>query len=325
MEKIIKQIKEDSYSNCYLLYGNEAYLKKLYKLKLKQGIIGDDDMNYSYYDGKDIPLQEINDISQTIPFFSERRLIIIENSQLFKSAAEYMEKIIKNIPDSTYILFIENEINKKNRLYKLIQDMGYVCEMKTQTERKISDWLLRVFGKSKKKITKEAMAYFLASTGLDMENISNEAEKLISYKGDDTEITLEDIKAVCMSQTVDRIFDMMNAIGAKDKDKAIRLYGDLLSLKEAPLKILALLSRHFAILLAIKELKEERYSNDTMAKKVSVPSYFIGRYITQSNGFTKQQLRRFLEECVEAEQHIKTGVADDKYIIEMIIIKCIIS
>ena len=77
-------LKRGKFKNVYLLYGPEVYLRKQYRDKLKTALIGDDDtMNYNYFEGKGLDVKSIISLAETMPFFAERRLIIIENSGFF--------------------------------------------------------------------------------------------------------------------------------------------------------------------------------------------------------------------------------------------------
>ena len=89
MQRLIQDIKTGNFNQIYLLYGEEAYLRRQYRDRLKEAIIGDDTMNYHYYEGKNIAVGEVIDQAQTLPFFAEKRLILVENSGLFKSGGVY--------------------------------------------------------------------------------------------------------------------------------------------------------------------------------------------------------------------------------------------
>ena len=90
MRTINDDIKNNKYKRVYLIYGEEAYLRKQYKDKLKKAIVGEDTMNYGYFEGRGIAVQDIIGISETLPFFAELRLIIVENSGFFKSGNDEM-------------------------------------------------------------------------------------------------------------------------------------------------------------------------------------------------------------------------------------------
>lgn len=321
MREIMKHIKEGTFARAYLLYGAEDYLKRTYKNKLRDAICGDDDMNFSYYQGKETDLADIEDTSRTMPFFAERRLIMIEDSGFFKSSSQEMADIVKNAPDTTFFVFVENEVDKRNRLYKTVNETGYVCEMKTQTQEALMTWAAKLFGASGKKITRNDMSYFIEKAGLDMNTLFNEAQKLISYSGDREVIEKQDIDEVIAARPEDRVFDMINAMSAGKTDRVIQLYGDLLALKEPPMKILALIGRQFSQLLAVKDLQKAGAGNSEIAQRLGIRPFFMGRYASGAGHYTEEQLRQALEDCVCAENDVKSGKCEDKYAVELLLIK----
>lgn len=89
MKTIDNDIKTGQFKQIYLLYGEEQYLIRQYRDKLKHALAADDDtMNFSAFSGSDINQKEIIDLAETLPFFADRRLILIEDSGLFKKSAE---------------------------------------------------------------------------------------------------------------------------------------------------------------------------------------------------------------------------------------------
>ncbi len=321
MKKIKQHIKDEQFAKAYLLYGEERYLVRNYKNMLKEAICQEESMNFSYYEGKDISVNELKDVAMTLPFFAERRLIIIENSGFFKNASETVVDIVKEAPETTFFVFAESEVDKRNRMYKAINELGYVCEMKQQTEEDLRRWALKIFMDAGKKITGNDMNFFLGITGLEMDNIYNEAMKLIAYCLNKEVVTGADIEAVCSTRTVDRVFDMIQAMALKKTDEVMKLYGDLLALKEPPMKILALMGKQFSQLMAVRKLLEEGSSGSVIAERLGIRPYFINKYIAQAKGYTMDELRRAVVDCVEAEQGVKTGQTEDKYAVELLIVK----
>ena len=88
MQSLNEDLKTGQFKHVYLLFGEEAYLKKLYKERLRKAIVSDGDtMNFSYFEGKNTNPLEIIDLAETMPFFAERRLIRLENTGFFKNAS----------------------------------------------------------------------------------------------------------------------------------------------------------------------------------------------------------------------------------------------
>ena len=322
MKNILADIKANSFKPVYLLYGTEDYLKKQFRDNLKKAITGDgDSMNYSYFEGKAPDSKAVSEIASTMPFFADRRLVVIENSQLFKTADDMIIDMVKELPDTTVVVFVENEVDKRSRLYKAVKDNGYICELNEQSDNDIMRWVVSLLKKEGRTMDNATLQLFLTKTGSSMENISRELEKLIFYTMGRTTITSEDVEEVCTTQTTNRIFDMITAISQKNQDKALELYYDLLTLKEPPMRIMYLIARNFNQLLMIKELTENGNASSAIASKMGIQGFLVGKLQSQARPFKVGVLRRALEECVSLEEAVKTGRLEDRLAVEMLIVK----
>ncbi|NMB43246.1 MAG: DNA polymerase III subunit delta [Clostridiales bacterium] len=321
MNTLKEHIKSNKFSPVYLLYGEEDYLRKMYRDNLRQGIIGDDlSMNYSYYEGKNIDVTQVIETARTLPFFSERRLIIVENSDFFDSASPLADSL-SSFPESTHIIFVQEKVDKRTKLYKQINKIGTVSEFKELSEKNLKIWVATQLKRDNKKITEQTVSYLLDKTGPSMVNLQNEIEKLVCYALDRQVITKEDIDAVCVEQTEGKIFQMIDSITEQDKDTALKYYYDLLELKESPMSILFLLSRHFKILIQVKDLNKLGFNNSEIGKKVGVNPYFVGKYITQARKLTMTRLKHNLDLCNETDADIKRGNQTDQLGVEVLIIQ----
>jgi len=323
MKSIIEDIKNNQLCPVYLLYGKEAYLRKQYRDKLKVASISEEDtMNYHYYQGKNINFLEIIDLAQTLPFFAPKRVIIIENSGVCKSGGEQFSEYIAEIPESCAIILVEEDIDKRSKLYKAILKKGRAVEFPLQEEGTLKRWISGMAKQEGKVMEGIAVHKFLEKTGIDMSNIKIELEKLICYTLGRQEIQVADIEAICITRISNQIFQMIDAIANKQQKKALQLYYDLLALKEPPLRILFLIARQFNFLYQVKQLGEKRLSNQAIAEKVGLQSFIVTRYVNQARQFNLDHIRKAIESCVSAETDVKTGKMNDKISVELLIITC---
>lgn len=322
MKSIDEDIKSGSFQPVYLLYGEEAYLKKQYSRKLQQALSKPDDtMNAAFYEGKNINPGEIIDLAETLPFFAEHRLIMLENSGVFKSSAEELADYMKHVTETTCFVFVEDEVDKRSKMYKAVKNAGRVVEFPRQTEEVLTRWILARLGREQKKITRPVLQLFLEKTGNDMENIEKELEKLFCYTLGRDVISAEDVEAVCVAQTTNKIFEMVNKIAERNQKQALDLYYDLLALKEPPMRILFLIARQFQILLQVKDLKRQGYDNKFIASKVKIPEFAVRKNFAQAGSFTVGQLQEAVEDCVQMEEDVKTGNLNDRLAVELLIVK----
>lgn len=322
MEQLLQDLKQENYKNAYLLCGEEAYLRNQYKKRLRDALVSEGDtMNYSCYEGKDVNPRALIDMAQTLPFFADHRVLMIENSGFFKNKCDELADYMSEIPQTTCFIFVETEIDKRSRLYKEVKKHGRIVEFHTQKDDTLMKWILGMLKKEKKNITKDTLQAFLTKTGSDMQLIKNELDKLIAYTQGRDVITAEDVENVCITQTTNRIFEMINAIAEGNQKKALELYEDLLALKEPPMRILFLIAKQFNQLYQVKLLAKEGLPSAEIAKQAGIVPFAVKRYQAQAKSFSAGELRNAVEECVAAEEAVKTGRLGDRLSVELIIMK----
>lgn len=322
MKTISQDIKSGEFKKIYLLFGEEAFLKRSYKNQLKAALVGDDAMNYHYFEGRGLDLGEIISLADTMPFFGERRLIQIEESGLFKgSGADELVEYLPRMPDTTCMMFVESEVDKRSRLYKAVKAAGYAAEMVRQDERQLSAWAGGILAKAGRKITQRTMDLFLSRTGDDMENIRMELEKLISYTEGRQVITDRDVEEICTEQVTGRIFDMVAAIAGRRTRQAMDLYEDLLTLREPPMRILFLIARQFNQILQVKELMAGGMGREGIASQLKLQPFVVGKIMPQARSFTREQILSYVDLCVDAEEAVKTGRLGERLAVELLIAK----
>lgn len=321
METLASDIKNGQFKNVYLICGEEEYLKLNYKNQLIKAIVGDDTMNLGLYEGKNFDVNEVIDTAETFPFFAERRLIVMDSTGLFKSGGEELAEYMSKIPESTIFLFVEQDVDKRSKMYKAVKSNGYICEINRQSEKDLATWAARIFAKDGKKITNANMSYLIANVGTDMEVLSKEIEKLISYDLNKEVISKEDIDAVCVKQLNVRIFDMVDAISVKNQKKALDSYYELIAEKEPPMRILFMVARQFNLILQAKDLSARGMNREQIATAMGVQGFIASKSINQSRNFSVAELKSALAESVHIEEMIKKGILDEHIGVEMLLIK----
>ena len=192
MKTLNEHLKTKTFKNVYLLYGDEAYLRNQYRDKLKKAMINEGDtMNFSCFEGKGIDEKELTAMADTVPFFSDYRLIIVENSGFFKTSGhETLAEYMKHIPETTCIVFVESEVDKRSKLFKAVSSTGYAANLTMPGDKQLMLWLGGIVKRENKLIQEQTMQYFLQLVEHDMNGM--------------------------------RKFDILNALGQEDPVTVIR-------------------------------------------------------------------------------------------------------
>ena len=322
MRTIDEDIKNNTFRTAYLLYGEEAYLKKQYKDKLRAALWQEGDtMNAAFYQGKNTNPKELIDLAETMPFFADHRLILVEDSGFFKSGADDLAEYMEHVPDTTTFVFVETEVDKRSRMYKALKNHGRIVEFAAQNQELLTRWMLGRLKRENKNITKAAMQEFFDRVGTDMGTLDREMEKLICYCMDRDVIELPDVEAVCPQAVTNRVFDMVSAIVECRRKDALEMYYDLLALKEPPLRILFLITRQYNILMQLKELRRTGMNNSAMAKAAGIPPFAVSKSLGQASRLSIDSIKKILAYSVEMEEAVKTGQMNEQIAVELVIIE----
>ncbi len=327
IKKLKSKIQKKEYENVYLFYGEENYLKNKYLEHIKNNIYPEKDiMNVDEFTGDKVRVEDILDAISTLPIFSDYRLVVVKNSKLFKKERKLdNDKLFENfneLSDMTILIFIEEEIDKRNRLYKLISKKGESIEFKKPKEHDMVNWINNMLKKENIICRKDNIIEILSLIDGGMYVIEQEINKLIEYVGKGNEIKKDDIDSIVTKSLDVNIFELVDNIGRKNVSSAITIYNNMILIKEPPIKILIMISRQMKILLQCKYLIEKRENNKDIANIIGVSSYFINRYIKQSSNFSKLELYNILNKCLEVDENIKTGVINDVLGVEILILEC---
>lgn len=322
MKHIKEQIKNGTFDSVYLIYGSEDYLVQQARQILCPAIVDmEDSINFSKFEGKQADVLAIASIAETMPFFQDRRLILLEDTGFLKKASDEYLTVLKTLPDTTVIVMVEQEVDKRNKVYKYIKDHGYICECTSPDEKQLMTWCAGLLSRRGKKIRQNDLSYLLSLTSSNMYQLKNELDKLADYMGDRDVVERADIDEIITVEITNHIFDMISAMAVQNQKKAMALYDQLLALKEPPMRILFLIARQFQLMVQMKNMKELRKSSKEMGSAAGLSPYIAEKYAKQAESFSKKQLLANLEECAQAEEMVKTGQWIDRVAVELLIIK----
>ena len=318
--KLNSDVKNNTPEHVYVLYGEEAFLRRSYRNILRKLITDGDDMNVAVFEGNGIDAAEVIDLSQTLPFFAERRLIVIENSGWFtgKDPGGILEALEK-LPESTYIIFCEETVDRRLTFTKKVSGLACMAKLDRQSDDDLCRWAARKVKAAGKDLQVAAARLLVERIGNDMNALSNEIDKVLAYCGDRPAVTAADVEAVGTVRLTDRLFDMIDAAIEGRTHAALDIYADLLALKEAPLKIMIICGRHLSALLSVKELAAQGLPDREIAAQTGVRDFLVRKYRRQTGRLTETKLIRLLDSITELDASIKAGTVPDQLAVELFI------
>lgn len=323
--KLKNAIKEGKTEPMYLFFGEEEYLKELYAEKIKALVPdgGFPDFNRLEFEGKDVPLDAYDDAWESYPMMTDKKLIMIKDSEAFnrpnEEAKSFWQNKFKHISDDTTVVFIETKVDKRSLTYKAFVKNGTAVEFSYQSEADLATWVNKQALNRRMKISKDTAMYFVNVCDKGINSLKNELDKLFAYC--EGEITKSDIDRVVSKSLEIQVFDLTDAIMRGDAAKAMEVIGGLRTSNESSMGILYLVNSAVERLLLAKTMSGRSVSE--VAAEMGTAPFIAGKYIDGAKGFSEEALIRMVRRVSETDYEIKLGRTDMRTGVERYIAECI--
>ena len=317
-------------SRAYLLCGSEEYLINTHKKRLLEALsVRPDDMNFVRFSGSGIELSALSDAVSTMPFFADRRVVLVEDSGFFKSSSDGFSHIIESVPDTTVLIFAEKNVDKRLSPYKYFKKNYTVKEYDMLTGAELEKWAIgEKLGGAGLRIKRDAWQTFLTITTADekMKNMSymdNELEKLISYCHGRETIEVADVRAITSGYADDNIFSILDAIAAGDSDAVMRCYNELLLAEKNPGEIIRMIIWEFRRIHTAGDLYADGMSPKDIASRVHMQDWQVKKHISSGHfkSFPPRRAAYAIEKATGILYDIRRGNMDEKVGAELLMLE----
>jgi len=248
--------------------------------------------------------EEINNLS----LFTKRKIVILDNlledSESKKKFLEVAESFIKT--KDIILISQPGEVDKRDRLYKFLIKKAKVYKFPEIKGLKLGKWLKAEFERQGAFISPKALEILIVLTGGDLWRLSNEVQKLISFKNQ-KEITSEDVKLHVKPQIETDIFRTIEAIAQKDKKQALQLLHQHLEKGDMPLYLFSMINFQFRNLLLVRDLIERQKSFNEILKQLPMHPFVIKKSYFQAKHFSLQELKKIYQKIFQLDFQIKIG------------------
>lgn len=321
--KLKQDLKANKTERLYLFFGDEDYLKDLY-VKRIFSLIPDDsfsEFNKITIDAKTADLIEISDALSSFPMMSDKKVVLIEDSGVFKKATEaekdFYDNIFKNLADDTILIFKESEVDKRSSLYKAASKAGLSIEFNRLNELELVSFIIREANSRGLKMPKDCAEYMVEICEHGLLHLKNEIDKLSGFcQG---EITKSDIERIVSKSLETKVFDLCDVLMEKNADKALLMLMDFKTAKVSPFQLLYILFGMFDKMLRAKLMSDSGMTYDEIISTMGLAPFIAKKYINSAKKFKKDELIYMVTKTAETDLLIKQGAilewpAFEKYV-----------
>ena len=313
-----------TYKPVYLIFGDQDLLleRALEKLKRNVGEVADLDFNSETFDGDSADADEIVAACNTLPFASERRLVVVRNvEKMAKDGTDALVAYAENPSETTILALVAKKLAKNTRLYKAVDRLGGLLERTAPKASEFPAEVQKLFARKGRRVTMEGAELMVTAVGRDLRRLSVEVDKAVAFTGERTDLTAEDVAAVVSTAATTLVWELGSALGDRDCGRALTVLGRLLGDGESVFGLESLAVRQVRDLIAARALFDRgEGSVGQLGRTLGRPEWMVRNLPRQARGFTSEELVGLLRAAAAAEAEMKTS-RDARLVFERWIVK----
>lgn len=316
----------------YVCYGPERYLLQEFIQFLTDKLIDPAVREFaiSRYDLAETSLDTVLEDAGTLPFMAEKKLVIAKNA-VFLTGAKDTSKVehnpeklldyLKTPSDfSVLVLLVDAEkLDERKKLVKAVKDSSVAFPALSAED--LIAWVGRQAERAGFSFAEGAADQFLLYAGSNLQTLSAEIEKLSLYVGQGGRVTGDVVDALVTRTTEQNVFILIEDIVRLRLQRAFTILQELIKMKEEPVKLTLLIARQFRIILQVKELSRQGYSQQQLASQLGLHPYAVKIAAEQGTKYKDEQLVRILEELAELDYKLKSGKIDKVLGLELFLLR----
>ncbi len=321
----------------YFLYGAEDYLveeeiQKLLNQTLSQKERG---FNLHLFNGEEHSGQEIVQTAQTLPMFSQHRFVLVrEADHMDEEKIEILMEYIRKPSASTCLVLQGQTIGHWKKDRKEIEKEGIITEYTRLKGQGLVSWMKGRVAEKGKALSHEAAEYLAEVVGDHLYDLDNALEKAVLTVGAKRKIELTDVEEITTEVKISTVFDLTDAIGHQNLEKALSILEKALESKAVFFRkeeesskftdpipfLLSMMAKQYWSMLVIKNLSSRRLDSDGLARALGAPAWTVKKVMEQARNFSEASLREGILKCHQADLAIKRSGGPKDLLMEKLVI-----
>ncbi|HEV2662812.1 MAG TPA: DNA polymerase III subunit delta, partial [Ktedonobacteraceae bacterium] len=299
---------------------------------------GDFGYNQDVYDGAEVDLKTLIITSDTLPFLSEQRLVVLDGlpkkkrgeSQVSPAATDTqpgkgkkgkkaksavltragfekaLAEHVAQMPEATVLVALVDEpLDSGHVLVKAAEKYGKAIQSTVPKGAALEKWIVNRAKATSAKIMPDAAALLANFSGNNLRLLANELDKLATYVGRDATITIQDVRRLSPQVQEARIFDLTDALAQRNRKQALNILHDLLSDGEAPIKLVSTITFQVRSLLLVKELAQKGMRASQIASTLGMAPFVVDKCFRQVGNFSVSQLEDVYRQLMATDAALK--------------------
>ncbi len=264
-----------------------------------------DEMGLERIDGEEAEYERLYESLTTVSFLADAKLVVIRAASANKRLTEQAAALMKDIPETTGLVFVEPKLDKRGSFYKLLKKQTDFREFNELDQPTATRWLVDRAKQNGGSISPGDARYLVDRIGLDQRALSNEIDKLCLY---DSNVTRQTIDTMTERTPQSTVFELLEAAFSGNTKRAMALYDEQRAMKVEPQQIIAMLAWQLHIIALIKTAGKR--TPDQVAKEAKLSPYVVKKSVTIANKIPATEFKRLLQKLLSIDTRLKRESLD---------------
>lgn len=299
------------------LTGANDFLRKAELGKLVADFVAvHTDMAVERFDGDDSDAARMQGSVHSLPFLTQRKLVVLHEPGKQKAFAEHIEAILQDVADSTDLIIVEPKLDKRLSYYKTLKKQTGFRDFAELDAGGLARWAADYAKQQGGSLGAADARLLVDRVGPNQQLLRQELDKLQTYDPHITKTTIELLTDKAPQSTV---FELLDAAFSGNAQHALALYHEQRALKVEPQAIIAMLAWQLHILALVKTAGPR--SADDTARQAKLNPFVVRKSQGLARNLTLDRLKQMIQDLLTLDTKLKTVAIDADEALQLYLLK----
>jgi len=320
---LLDEVGRGRFAPVYFVHGKERFLVERLVDKLRAALVTGPmaGFNFRRVRGKETDGAEISAEARAVPMMASHRLVVVDEADKLDAADwEALEGYLAAPAAQTTLVFVAEKFDLRRSVLSRASKRKEVHAAEPLTEKGLPAFVRSRAEERGVRLGPGADSAIAAAIGPDAAAIDDAVVRLGLFAGPDGTAREADVAEVVAAVRQRSVFELVDAIGSRRRAEAVALLERLLAAREEPLKLLALLARHYRQLLAARIETHRGAGEAELASRLGVHPFVAKKLAAQCGRFSGAELETALARLARADLDLKSSRRPGNLILEEAVI-----
>jgi DNA polymerase III subunit delta len=322
LDELDGELSRGEFQPVYLVLGPEQYQCNQAVALLKKKMVSPETMAFDYREfeaGKD-PVDEIIGAANTFPMIAKRKVVFVDQVQQFKdSEQDLILEAINGLPRRSTLILATEDLDHRKKFYKKIRDECCVAEFPKLKGVALEKWAEAYVRREGYRISSSAVSKIVDLAGSGLQNLAMELDKLLLYCGSSKTVPDSAVDDLVRESRQQSIFELIGALGRRDRSSALKSLANLLSMGEHPLVVITMMARHCRQVMIAQECLQQGKPAREIGSAAQIPPFMLELFLRQARSADSGSVRQMYVKLAEIDRRLKSSAADGRMLLESLV------